>query len=245
MSNALYMVQMFLPPRLLASVHDQSRGASVDDGYLLHSLFASAFGDISPKPFHYQSRQRHLEVLAYSEVAAESLLERARLFGRPDFVQALEVGCTSKSMPVITTGTRLGFCVNVIPTVRAQGPAFRKGAEIDAWLAAKARIQPDTAGGGSPISRETAYTEWMQAALQRQNGAQLESLRLSALRSARLSRRNRERGFNRIEQREAVFQGVMTVTDGDDFHALLKRGIGRHRAFGFGMLLLSPPPRYP
>jgi CRISPR system Cascade subunit CasE len=30
------------------------------------------------------------------------------------------------------------------------------------------------------------------------------------------------------------------VVDADKFAALLARGVGRHRAFGYGMLLLSP-----
>ncbi|MBF0436967.1 MAG: type I-E CRISPR-associated protein Cas6/Cse3/CasE [Magnetococcales bacterium] len=242
MTSPLYMVQMLLPPRLLVLPDaSSSRGGNSDDGYLLHSLFASALGDLAPKPFHHQTHQRHLEVLAYSTVDAESLLERARLFGKPDFVHALETGSSSKPMPVIATGTRLGFRVNVVPTVRAQGPAFRKGAEIDAWLAARAREQKKSAEGHSTIDRETAYAEWMQAALTRHGGATLESLRVTSLRGTRLFRRNKERAFHRLEQREVVFQGVITVTDSKDFFTLLKRGVGRHRAFGFGMLLLSPP----
>lgn len=38
----------------------------------------------------------------------------------------------------------------------------------------------------------------------------------------------------------ALLQGEMIIQDGDQFQALLARGIGRHRAFGFGMLLLKP-----
>jgi len=34
--------------------------------------------------------------------------------------------------------------------------------------------------------------------------------------------------------------GVLQVRDSAAFAALLARGIGRHRAFGFGMLLLKP-----
>ena len=39
---------------------------------------------------------------------------------------------------------------------------------------------------------------------------------------------------------DAVLAGVLEVTDGEAFAALLRRGVGRHRAFGFGMLLLRP-----
>jgi CRISPR system Cascade subunit CasE len=40
---------------------------------------------------------------------------------------------------------------------------------------------------------------------------------------------------------DAVLEGVLEVVDGEAFAALLRRGVGRHRAFGFGMLLLRPP----
>ncbi|MEQ8964701.1 MAG: type I-E CRISPR-associated protein Cas6/Cse3/CasE [Azospirillaceae bacterium] len=39
---------------------------------------------------------------------------------------------------------------------------------------------------------------------------------------------------------DAVFEGVLRVDDPAAFAALLARGVGRHRAFGFGMLLLAP-----
>jgi CRISPR system Cascade subunit CasE len=35
-----------------------------------------------------------------------------------------------------------------------------------------------------------------------------------------------------------VFNGVLEVTEPGTFASSLARGIGRHRAFGFGMLLL-------
>jgi CRISPR system Cascade subunit CasE len=34
--------------------------------------------------------------------------------------------------------------------------------------------------------------------------------------------------------------GILEVTGGEAFARLLARGVGRHRAFGFGMLLLKP-----
>jgi CRISPR system Cascade subunit CasE len=38
-----------------------------------------------------------------------------------------------------------------------------------------------------------------------------------------------------------LLRGELTVADPDAFSALLARGVGRHRAFGYGMLLLRPP----
>ncbi|MFG1332515.1 type I-E CRISPR-associated protein Cas6/Cse3/CasE [Xanthobacter autotrophicus] len=55
------------------------------------------------------------------------------------------------------------------------------------------------------------------------------------------------RGFGRkaccmpVSGHSAVLVGTLTVRDAQAFAALLARGVGRHRAFGYGMLLLSPP----
>jgi CRISPR system Cascade subunit CasE len=42
---------------------------------------------------------------------------------------------------------------------------------------------------------------------------------------------------------DAVFNGQLQIADPVAFAALVARGVGRHRAFGFGMLLLKPPAR--
>ena len=39
---------------------------------------------------------------------------------------------------------------------------------------------------------------------------------------------------------DAIMHGALIVSDPGAFHALLARGVGRHCAFGFGMLLLRP-----
>ena len=44
----------------------------------------------------------------------------------------------------------------------------------------------------------------------------------------------------RLRKPDVTMQGALTVRDPPQFDALLRRGVGRHRAFGFGMLLLRP-----
>ena len=44
-----------------------------------------------------------------------------------------------------------------------------------------------------------------------------------------------------VSGHSAVLAGTLTVRDPQAFATLLARGVGRHRAFGYGMLLLSPP----
>ena len=74
-------------------------------------------------------------------------------------------------------------------------------------------------------------------------GARLEEVRLVRFtQRERLFRQTQgaERKGARLERPDAVFRGTLVVEDAVGFRRLLERGVGRHRAFGFGMLLLRP-----
>jgi len=62
--------------------------------------------------------------------------------------------------------------------------------------------------------------------------------RVRSQRNARVGGKVKQRG---VERPDALFTGELTIRDAEAFARLLARGIGRHRAFGFGMLLLRPP----
>jgi CRISPR system Cascade subunit CasE len=99
---------------------------------------------------------------------------------------------------------------------------------IHATLATEAR---------TPIDREDVYVRWLSRELQRGGASRLESARLTEFCRERMRRGAGEP----IERPNAVLEGTLTVLDPEAFRALLTRGLGRHRAFGFGMLLLRPP----
>ena len=73
----------------------------------------------------------------------------------------------------------------------------------------------------------------------RRGGAQLHRDRTKLV-SFRRTRAVRKRHARYSEGPDVVMRGVLTVTDSDAFSNLLARGIGRHRAYGYGMLLLRP-----
>ena len=56
----------------------------------------------------------------------------------------------------------------------------------------------------------------------------------------RVGRRDASRRLRWVEGPDTVMSGELQTSDPDAFARLLARGIGRHRAFGFGMLLLRP-----
>ncbi len=237
MSDPLFMVQLQLPAGLVFQQLAHPGGPGTDDGYRLHTVLTALFGDMAPKPFYFRTVGRQVEVLGYTDQGADTLMDQARLFGEPTWVAALTGHLHTKAMPDVPSGQRLGFRVNVLPTVRTCNQQCRKGAEVDVWLAAQLR-QP---AGSAPLNREVVYTEWFRQAIERQGGVRLDSFGLDGLRGVRLARRNRDRVFCRSDQREAVFHGILETTDAVAFRALLRRGVGRQRAFGFGMLRLAPP----
>ena len=110
------------------------------------------------------------------------------------------------------------------------------GREIDALLAAPP---------GS--DRQAVYREWTLTALARAGGATPvpDSIVLRAVRRSRLHTgdnvgRGRRGGAAPVEGPDVVVDGLLEVANPAAFCALLARGIGRHRSFGFGMILLAP-----
>ena len=88
-------------------------------------------------------------------------------------------------------------------------------------------------------TREAVYRDWLASKLAGCGGAILdtEKTRLASFRRTRAVRKLHRR---HSEGPDALMRGELEVTDSAAFGALLARGIGRHRAYGYGMLLLSP-----
>jgi CRISPR system Cascade subunit CasE len=147
-------------------------------------------------------------------------------------------------------GRKLGFEVRVRPVVRRDRPGDRDAAcERDAFQVAYHQAEADGTGAAIELPRrESVYRAWLAGRVGRLGGARLieDSIRLVAFQRLRVARRRAadasgRRPLTPTEGPDAVLAGVLEVTDGPAFTSLLRRGIGRHRAFGFGMLLLRPP----
>ncbi|MCS6803420.1 MAG: type I-E CRISPR-associated protein Cas6/Cse3/CasE [Dehalococcoidia bacterium] len=230
--SGLHLVRLpiRLPPLLRFS---RERGIPLEDddlGYLLHAWLTALFAGVAPKPFRYFARRG--ELLGYARESAEELLERAKACGDPLAWSALEVdGVASKPMPERwRCGQRLWIEALVCPTSR------RGGEEKDIYLRAIDR------GVVPGRSRGELYREWFIARCQ--PALDLERVELLGMRArCRLIRRSRRQGsrLRVVERPTALFGASARIRDAASFASLLARGIGRHRAFGFGMLLLAPP----
>jgi CRISPR system Cascade subunit CasE len=223
-----------------------------DLGYALHAIFVASFGELAPKPFALLppgTRGREWRLFAYSPQPLDTLRAHASAFADPEFLAPLDLDtAVAKAMPcAFETGACLAFRLRVRPTVRTGKPKINadghsdangKAREVDAFLAAAL-----ASGSADGLNRGEVYTNWLAARLD-MAGATLDTVLLDAFCRTRLmarNRSNREKTTSRIEGPDATMSGILRVTDTKAFAAGLARGIGRHRAFGFGMLLLAPP----
>lgn len=213
-------------------VPDKGQG---DLGYAFHAALRGAFGDLSPQPFSYRGDHG---LLAYSTkgkalkaAAALALPEVADMLGLDESTQS--PGLLVRPFPSEwKPGQFLGFEVRARPIVRT-----KEGRERDAFLSAVER-NPES----SP-TRELVYVDWLKRQLV--GVAQLHTVSMTQFKLSAVVRRGArqpegERPRRSVQGPDAVFSGLLQVEDPTAFAALLARGIGRHRAFGFGMLLLKP-----
>lgn len=235
----MYLTDMRLNPSLLVRfAHDQghNRGSDEDLGYAVHAWLKASLGEHSPRTHQLSDLgARGLRLLCYTDQPADVLLGHAREFSEPLAFSACQWDVVaSKKMPLSwPSGRRLGFEVRVCPVSRGE-----RG-ERDVYLARVA----DKESSQQPMSREEVYGQWLRD--QFATAAVVESVLLTGFRLTSTYRRRHQSGGQarsgrRVIRPDVRMQGVLTIADGPSFSRLLARGIGRHRAFGFGMVLLRP-----
>lgn len=217
-----------------------------DEGLALHHLLGEAFGPAALQPFRLMvaPRARAGTVYAYASQDADALRRLASASLTPAMAEVVTLD-RLRSLPRPsggwTAGQRLGFDLRLRPVIRLASAlsgqddggtpvSFRKGAEVDAFLARVLR--------GEATTREAVYLDWLADRL-----APVASLDRAASRLASFQRSVIRRDGRRLDGPDAVIHGTLTVEDPAGFAAMLARGIGRHRAYGYGMLLLRPPQR--
>lgn len=218
-----------------------------DDGYVAHAALTAAFRGVGPQPFV-------LERMLTPDPSLDPGTDTVLGYASDDFDRAhlapehahLVVDGESKSMPTIPKGTHVAFLTRVAPSVRTRRPATPgapllprgKSREVDAFLARCADVGPNVV-----VDRAEVYRDWLVRELTARGGAELDDFSLRAFRRVRLLRKEADRSEGRrrhvVERPDAILSGTFRVTDSDAFSALLARGLGRHRAFGFGMVLLK------
>lgn len=224
-----------------AKGHKLLQSRNDDDGYLLHAWLAAAFGPLAPKPFWFD--ERHATLWGYTQAGADQMLDHLQSFADPRTYAAMKPDTLhSKPLPQCwRPGLRVLLQTRLCPVTRHGGEekdAFLWA--LDAWDAAQALHRE-----AEKPTRESVYCQWFVRQVDPQ-AAQLEAVRLVGLRArVAMVRPDRSADSSRlrvIERPEASVEAVATVQNGDAFAQMLERGIGRHRAFGFGMVRVLPAP---
>ena len=213
-----------------------------DPDHAMHCLLTEVFGELAPKPFRLMIPRgcRRGTLYGYGSATAAAFREAASSFADPLQLRAVPPGSvdTKPMPPEWQKGKRLGFEIRVRPVVRKARGSQRAGAELDAY-----QVDAETYPRGEmPRSRDEVYLQWLSDRLGRNGGAALE-LEQTQMVSFQRIRSFRKRRGRHVEGPDAVLRGVLSITDPAAFADLLVRGIGRHRAYGYGMLLLRPPGR--
>jgi len=253
-ATPLFLLHTRPDARLLAAWvarhHARHAHAPADLGDALHGLLRAAFGHASPQPYRYLDERQGL--LAYTSVGPEAMREQAAL-ADPESAAALGLSATAahdgyslRPFPTAwPAGKQLGFEVRLRPTVR-EG---KTGRERDVFLHAIKQAH------GAPLQREAIYAQWLRDHLTQREGTPTESWqgavdvlgvrmhryqRLDVLRRTQRVEPDGTRRGHVVAGPDVVLTGQLRVKQPDAFAHLVARGIGRHRAFGFGMLLLRP-----
>jgi CRISPR system Cascade subunit CasE len=210
---------------------------SGDLGYTLHQALTETFGQATPKPFHLFA-EPGCQLIAYSVHGAAELsnIAKAQQALVPDWEfasQAINLkGMQTASLHGWSPGQRYRFTVRARPVCRISHPTERKlPRECDVFLRA---VASKSDPGGAWLDRETVYRSWFREQIP-ERAAQLLSVGISRMSRTQVYRK----GAASVDGPDVTFAGILEVRDPDMFNECVKRGIGRHRAFGFGMLMLA------
>lgn len=237
------MIQLQLDPvALIRFLQSQglNRREDEDLGYGVHAWLTSAFGSLAPRPFRLfmsSKDRRPPKILGYAQQSHFTLVEKAKSFAEPFTLSVcdLDKHIASREMPARwVEGTHLRFEVLACPV----GRKSRSGVEKDVYL-----IRQDSLAEDAKLTREAVYTEWLArqlaSACDVQNTA-VDGFRLVAQSRRSGSKDKDKKRLARLLRPQAHMRGMLRVRDSMAFGKIVTRGIGRHRAFGYGMLLLKP-----
>ena len=232
------------------------RRGTFDAGYAFHILLSSMFGKGVLQPFRLfaSERRRRAALYAYSCVDQTELRSTAAAVSPPDCEAVVDPRrLRSKPMPThFDQGERLGFDLRLRPVRRLRsdlpdaqiGASLMRGSEVDAFRLELIRRFPAKSGKPSVsaaakagVTRQSVYSKWLSERLG--DAVAVERCELVAFQRNRVVRGD----SGGPEGPDATVHGTMKVADEEEFGRILRKGVGRHRAYGYGMLLLRPPGR--
>jgi CRISPR system Cascade subunit CasE len=228
MTSTLHMLQIAIDARRLTKWAVDRRLDAADVGYTCHAILCDAYGDARPQPFLAEEKMGRVKVLGYGDFDGAEMVRRMEETAEPE-VAACILDVSSKAMPATwEIGRRYGFKIRVAPT--------RQGHHEDGRRKERDALLFET----GDADREEVYRRWL---LERIGAAAaVEECEMRSFRLVRGCRRavvgSGKRPAKPVTLPEVIYEGVIRVLDPDGFGSLLRNGVGRNKAFGFGALML-------
>jgi CRISPR system Cascade subunit CasE len=227
------------------------RSLAPDRGYALHAALRATLGEMAPQPFALLERPGSVQLIGYRAAEPAALAEAAAMASTTDPLAAQALGLDRASgiliKPMPTewlVGQRLSFEVRVAPVVRSRDAAVH-GGRGGVYPEVDAAFHPAFAEPGEH-DRQAAHGRWLAREMARGGAATVLTQRETQFTLSPMARRHqREEGRAARRSREGLLpdltvRGELRIDNAAAFAHLLARGLGRHRSFGFGCLLLAP-----
>lgn len=234
----------------------------LDEGYLVHCALSELFGPRSSDPnaspagmcpalFSVRTDAdppySH-KIWAYSQYDTDALYAQAERIAPPETFAACHWDrFVQKTMPTLwQSETKFAYSVRVCPTVRYHDEEKsrqkeKKSTVFEADAFMRACTLATEAGQDLPI-RAQVYADWLRKRMGDAAFLPPASVRMTGFQVAQFVRQGQSKDFSRkmrsIAYPVAQLEGELIIKDNQAFAHLLETGIGRHTAFGFGMLLL-------
>jgi CRISPR system Cascade subunit CasE len=208
-----------------------------DVGYLAHGYLVAAFGEHAPRPFIVGAPKGGCVPLeGYVSVSGEQLQSRLDLFADAEVASIIvpETLRTKKLPRPDQWPEYVGFSVRVNPIARAlRAPEQQKKHDRD-WFFVAQEKNPE-------VTREEAYTEWFNLQLAKsKSGIELVRATLDTGEILQAARPDDNRVDRLTHTPAAQMSGILKLPSDRTNLSILTNGIGRGKAFGFGMFQLRP-----
>ena len=257
-ARPLQMLQLELDQRQLASWMGAMGLQDLD--FAIHCLLTECLGESRPRVFRPQTGRdgKSLALLGYCRSREEELEQTLQMLATPlqrgviprgsvktkemphDWSQVSDLGFEIRVRPIVRLSRRK-VAVNPAFAQRLEGAGLKPGSEYDVhrWrnLLAQTAQEP-------PVSKDLAYAEWLSQRAEQQGSCTIDP-RCAVVARSQETRAVRDAHQEGFPGPDVVMRGLLQIQDPSRFEQLLEHGLGRHRAYGYGMLLLRPamPPR--
>lgn len=247
----MYLTQIKINSRLMAELAREHHLpiSTADIGYRVHVTLTEIFGDEAPKPFWVRNPEgQHVDVFGYADSRADDLQAASQLHASSLAYETCNWSrLHSKPMPGpgALGGAALQYELRACPVVR-KGSAgkgtnlsgdvveWESGTRMDAFLS-------QAFESGEELSRDEAYGVWLRRQFDvRDGGAEIRSANLRQFELAEVTRRAGNAGMQTQTKPVATIAGELQVTEPEHFTSILFSGLGQHKSFGMGMMLVRP-----